>query len=40
MMIGAEFGRKNHGLIFTITIGRKQKPLDDRTDSRTKLNYW
>jgi hypothetical protein len=38
--IDAELGRENHGLIPTIAIKRRMKPLDARTDPQTRLNWW
>jgi hypothetical protein len=35
VVIGAEFGRKDHDSIFATAIGRELKSLDARTDPRT-----
>jgi hypothetical protein len=40
MVIGAEFGRENYGLIPTTGIGRGLESLDVRTDPKTRLNLW
>jgi hypothetical protein len=37
VVISAEFGKENHGLIPAIAIKRGLKSLDARTDTRTKL---
>jgi hypothetical protein len=34
------FGREGHSSIPTIAIGRGLKPLDARTDPRTRFNWW
>jgi hypothetical protein len=39
-VIGAKFGREDHGSIPTTAIGRRLKPLDDRIDPQTRLNWW
>jgi hypothetical protein len=40
MVIGAELGREDHGSIPATTIGKRLKPLDGRTDLRTRFNGW
>jgi hypothetical protein len=40
VIIDAELDREDHSLIFTIAIGKELKPLDSRTDTRTKFNWW
>ncbi|MCI21744.1 hypothetical protein A2U01_0042914, partial [Trifolium medium] len=37
VVIDAELGREDHGSIPATAIGRGQKPLDVRTDLRTRL---
>ncbi|MCI23947.1 hypothetical protein A2U01_0045130, partial [Trifolium medium] len=39
VVIGAELGREDHGSIPATAIGRRLKPLDARTDPRTRLNW-
>ncbi|MCI59830.1 hypothetical protein A2U01_0081085 [Trifolium medium] len=41
VVIDAELDRDNNGSIFPATaIRRRLKPLDARTDLRTRLNWW
>jgi DUF2075 family protein len=39
VVIGAEFGRKNHGSIPATAIGRGLKSLDVKADTRIRLNW-
>jgi hypothetical protein len=40
MVIDAELGRRDHGSIPAAAIGRGLEPLDVRTDTQTRLNWW
>jgi hypothetical protein len=40
VVIDAELGKEDHDLIPVTAIGRGLKPLDARTDPRTRLNWW
>jgi hypothetical protein len=40
VVIGAELGMEDHGLIPRNYDGRGLEPLDARTDPRTRFNWW